>query len=239
MSHDKCDAEEKKKFHWPWEKIKNKSLENLSDKRENALVSEIDDVSYIGSRRNSGQYSDEDEDVNQLFDSLSITKPIAQNSLKKYENTRFNKLSNQMFSYDKLQGFIYRKESPDLVLGVNDINANQIEVYLMKKNEDNPLQRWIYSKCGSILLKCQQNLALTVKLPSLKNVDVSSLYHRNKENTTYLNNKITSSLIQNSPLILQNLIDTEYGNVNQKWYIDDNIEFIFAFAPTYDRTYGK
>ncbi len=196
-----------------------------------------DDIFCSESNKIKGQYSDEDEDVIQMFDSLSNSeKSTNQGSLKKFESP---KLSNQRFAFDKQQGFIYKVESPDLVLGVHDTNANQIEVILMKRNENNPFQRWVYSKSGSILLKSQQNLALTVKLPSLENVDVNSMYHRNKENLAYLNNQNSDSIINNSQLILQNVISTEYGNVNQKWYIEDNVKSIFAFAPTYDRNYGE
>jgi len=95
----------------------------------------------------------------------------------------------------------------------------------MKRNDDNPLQRGVYTTDGSILLKCRQTLALTVRLPSLDA----------QPPTSFLTGR--ASLLNDAPLILQSLISGENGNANQKWFIEDQVGLIFAFAPTYDRAF--
>ena len=103
----------------------------------------------------------------------------------------------------------------------------------MKKSVDNPLQRWVYTDSGSFVLKCRENLALTVKMPVLENVDISLT---RKDNLAFMS---SAPIVNESQLILQNVIETEHGNAHQKWFIEENVGFIFAFAPKYDKVYGK
>lgn len=132
-----------------------------------------------------------------------------------------------------MRGFIYSVECPHLVLGVTDTDNSLIEVILMKKNVENSLQRWVYTDTGSFVLKCRQNLALTVKIPPFENVDLSLT---RKDNMDFLS---SAPIVNESPLILQSLIETENGNANQKWFVEENVGLIFAFAPKYDKSYGK
>ncbi len=212
ISHHNVEAEERKKFRWPWEKIANKSLDSLITETRNSQVREEED--------------DDDEDV--LFDTTVIAIKSKPAKLVTTGSLKIPKLNSQKFAFDKFQGFIYSLVSPNLVLGVSDIDKNLVEVFLMKRNDDNPLQRWVYTNDGSILLKCRQTMALTVKVPSLdKQSSMGFLSNKNSE----------FSIMNDAPLILQTLISTENGNANQKWFIEDQIGLIFAFAPTYDRVF--
>ena len=123
-----------------------------------------------------------------------------------------------------------------MVLGIADIDSNLIEVFLLKKSEDNPYQRWMYRSDGSIVLKCRQHLALTVKMAPLESL--KSELSKSKENLSFLS-ELSGSIINESQIILQPLIETEYGSANQKWFIESTVGLIFAFAPTYDKTFGK
>ena len=210
-SHENCDLNYEKKPRRPWEKP---TLDSECEEGENDF---------------------------ELFDSIMYSKPndneLYQRRVKQNTNIPFDniKLTSQQFKLDK-NGFIYSVENPSVVLGIVDIDSNLIEVFLLKKSEENPYQRWMYRPDGSIVLKCRQHLALTVKITPLENL--KSELSKSKENLSFLS-ELNGSLINESQIILQPLIETECGSANQKWFIEATVGLIFAFAPTYDKTFGK
>lgn len=139
------------------------------------------------------------------------------------------KLSSQKFAFNN--GFIYCLDNPNLVLGVHDSENNFLtEVFLLKRNEDNPNLRWILRSNNTIVLKAKPGLALSAKLPSLDCVD-SADYELNEN---YKNKSIVNEAI----ITLQPTIETDYGSSYQKWFFDEDIGLLYAFIPPIDSTSG-
>lgn len=117
---------------------------------------------------------------------------------------------------------------------VGDVEASVCEVFLAKKNEDNINQRWIYNEeNGCIFSKARSNLCLTVKLPSLE----SSNFNINEPQEDQINDNETSILNQ-SAITIQTFVNFENGNSHQKWYIDESLGFIYAFATSQQKNTG-
>lgn len=161
-----------------------------------------------------------DQEINERF------KPKARKSLKNL------KLNSQKFAFNKTHGFIQCMDNPNLVFGLLEIENNQSEVVLMRKSEDNVNQRWIYKSNGVIFSRARPNLVLTARITALENaqIDINSI--ENQEDF------FKRSIIQNSQITVQPLIDFENGNVHQKWFIDENIGFIYAFATSDEKNIG-
>ena len=184
---------------------------------------------------NSNGELDKDNEVNQSSSLINLRDSMI--SLKSQDNDlreRFKprpkkplknvKLASQKFAYSKSNGYIYSMDNPNLVFGVSDAENNLNELYLMRKNEDNLNQRWVFKSNGTITSKTRPNLVLTVKLPSLESADID-LTDKPEE----LEQK-TKSILGESSIILQPYIDSENGNAHQKWSVDEKIGFIKAFA---------
>ncbi|RNA38972.1 Doublecortin domain-containing 5 [Brachionus plicatilis] len=145
-------------------------------------------------------------------------KPKPRRSIKN------RKYSSQKFAYNKIQGFIYSIDNPNYVFGVHDVENTQSEVILMKKNEDNINQRWIYRPDGTFACKARSTLVLTVKIPPIENNDIDiNLLETDS-------NYMQKSIIKGSQITVQQLVDFENGNAHQKWMVDEEIGFIYAFA---------
>ena len=99
----------------------------------------------------------------------------------------------------------------------------------MRKNEDNPNQRWTFRSNGSIALKVRPSLVLTVRMPALENTNIE--ININEEEAWY---SLMRSLMDEASVILQPAIETDYGNSHQKWYVDEQIGFIYSFAALND-----
>ncbi|CAF0796043.1 unnamed protein product [Brachionus calyciflorus] len=205
-SHERMDAVFSQKFRWPWEVVINKSMEGVFEKKNDDPDADLENK-QDGDVRNSI-----DQQLSDRF------KPKPRKSVKN------RKLSSQKFAYNKTNGFIYNIDNPNYVFGVQDVENNQSEVILMKRNEDNINQRWTYRPDGTIALKARSTLVLTVKLPPIEtsDIDINLL-----DTDPYFMQK---SIILGSQITVQQLIDFENGNSHQKWFIDEDIGFIYSFA---------
>lgn len=190
------------KFRWPWEVVVNKSMESVFEKKK-----------------------EENDDTDGLSKSQSIDQELSERfKPKPRRNIKNRKYSSQKFAYNKVQGFIYSIDNPNFVFGVNDIENTQSEVILMKKNEDNINQRWIYRSDGTFACKARSSFVLTVKIPPIENSDIDiNLFETDPK-------YMQKSIIKGSQITLQPFIDFENGNAHQKWMIDEEIGFIYAFA---------
>lgn len=215
------DAEYAKKFRWPWEKFVNKSIENLVD------------ASHTEDQLTKSQQQD---DVRESMDTTRSNDPGTNELLSERFKPRVKrkaknvKLSSQKFAYNKANGYIYSVESPHLALTCVDLDNNLSEIVLMKKNDDNVNQKWTYkAEQGLIVAKARSQLCLTVRLPALENlsIDLTDKQVLNKLNTNSIYNQAT--------IVLQPIIDAVYGNAHQRWYIDEHIGFIYAFASSNEK----
>jgi hypothetical protein len=108
----------------------------------------------------------------------------------------------------------------------------------MKKVDDNVNQRWIY-KDSRFISKARTNLALTVKLPQIESVDIDlNTLEEEKENLLTGNQLYKKSINNEASIILQPLIDSDYGNAHQRWFMDEDIGFIYAFATQEEKNIG-
>jgi hypothetical protein len=195
------DAKQSEKFQWPWESgelVKSKSLDE--DKEDNRPSVDLND-------------------------SLD-----ARYSLKSPRKSPKNmKLSSQKFAYNKNTGFIYCIDQPSLVLAVGEVVNNTSEVFLQKKSDDNINQRWIYrSDDGLILSKARLNFALTIKMPPLIETAETTTTQLNGDAGDSLEEKTAPSILTNSLITIQPLVDFEHGNAHQKWLLDE-FGFVYAF----------
>lgn len=143
---------------------------------------------------------------------------------KPRKNIKNRKYSSQKFAYNKVQGFIYSIDNPNYVFGVHDVENTQSEVVLMKKSEDNINQRWIYRQDGTIACKAKSTLVLTVKIPPIENSNIDiNLFETDPK-------YMEKSILKGAQISVQQFVDFENGNANQKWLIDEEIGFIYAFA---------
>ncbi len=182
--------------------------------------------------RKSQDFNEEEIDPNEYELRESSEQPILRDQKHRPKTKRSHrniKLSSQKFAFSN--GFIYCVDYPSYVLGVLDTENNfQVEVFLMKKSEENPNQRWIYARSSNqILLKVRPSLALSVKVPQLdcvETLDISS------DSDFLANNPILNKTLLNEPaVILQPTVETDYGNAYQKWFIDETIGLIYPFLP--------
>lgn len=103
----------------------------------------------------------------------------------------------------------------------------------MKKHEENPYQRWVLKPNNLIVLKTKPSLALSVKIPALDCVDPLDL--NSTESDLLINNpNLNKALINEVSIILQPTNECDYGNANQKWFVDKTIGLIYAFVPPSD-----
>lgn len=188
-----------------------KSQEDLSDHS-------LDDSLEEPSRRHESN----NNELSNSVKSLRLSDFLTTGNEKKH-NMKFN---SQRFVYNKSTGFIHSFEAPDLVVTFDELENNSSQVMLMKKNEDNVNQRWVYSsdKCV-IFSKYRSNLVLSVKLPSLENVNLHDL-----EDDDEFERK---SVLDGAMVVVQTYVDFEHGNSNQKWNID-SFGFIYAFNANQD-----
>lgn len=205
-----------KKFRWPWEKIVNKSMEGIFEKPPDENDSDEENE------------HENDERQNKEF-MVSTSKSYDNDLLDKFKarpkrSPKNIKLSSQKFAYNKNNGFIYSIDNPNLVFGIIDAEANLIEVVLMKRNDDNVNQRWIYKQNGAIISKARSNMALSIKLPFIDMVDID-LYTIESEEKRHI-----KRILNEASIVLQPYIESEFGNANQRWLIDDSIGFIYAFS---------
>ena len=191
---------------------------------------------------------DDETDYNELIsvrDSLSARKSLDADMHERFRTkskrtTKNAKLSSQKFAYERQKGFIYCIDNPNLVFGVLESESSISEVFLMKKVDDNINQRWIYKLDGTFVSKSRPNMVLTVKLPLLENVDIDlNSIEDEKDNSLLTGSQLYKKSIHNeASIILQPLIDADYGNAHQKWHIDEAIGFIYAFATQEEKNIG-
>ena len=95
----------------------------------------------------------------------------------------------------------------------------------MKKNEENPNQRWTYVRSSNqIILKVRPSLALSVKVPQLDCVESLDL---SSDSDLLANNpNLNKTLLNEPPVILQPTIETDYGNAHQKWFIGNYLLYL-------------
>ena len=221
-------------LRWPWEHIAHKSMEGVFSKKaeeqknEEEAFENTDLISVRDSLSARSTKKSFDADMHERF--RTKTKRTAKNA----------KLSSQKFAFEKKNGYIYCIDNPNLVFGVLD-NENGInEVFLMKKVDDNVNQRWIYKPDGTFVSKSRSNMVLTVKLPLIENVDIDlNLIEEEKENTLTGSQLYKKSINNEAAIILQPLIDSDYGNAHQKWHIDETIGFIYAFSAQEEKNIGN
>ena len=254
IAHEEADARRAKKVRWPWENIVNKSFEGVFDSQNNNKKPERDSSSESkksgGSGRSSSRNSDTENNKSKnnnvsssslnLRDSFTSAKSSSEANNTEQLRAKFKprpkkpqkniKLASQKFAYNKTSGYIYSMENPNLVFGVSDVENSVNEVFLMRKSEENINQRWIFKPNGAIVSKTRPNLALTVKLPALENIDVDL-----NERLDDLDPKAQEALrretiMSQCSITLQQFIDVENGNAHQKWRMDESIGFIYAFA---------
>ena len=221
------DAADAKKFRWPWENIANKSMEGIFNKKP--------DDKTNSNNKNDDDEENDNQDLISVRDSLSARKSFDNDMHERFRSkskrtAKNAKLSSQKFAYDKRNGFIYSIDNPSLVFGVLDVTSKRNEVFLMKKLDDDINQRWIF-KDSMFMSKARPNMVLTVKLPKIENVDIDlNTLEEEKENLLTGNQAYQKSVHNEASLVLQTLVDADFGNAHQVWYMDEDIGFIYAFA---------
>ncbi len=136
------------------------------------------------------------------------------------------KLSSQKFAYNKTHGYIYSVEKPNFVFGVMDGENGLNEVFLQKKSEENINQRWLLKPNGVFLLKGRNNMALTVKLPPIEMANIDLIADDDEEKAR----KHYKPFYNETSIVIQPLVEVDNGNAHQRFYVDEHIGFIYAFA---------
>ena len=184
---------------------------------------------------------EENENELDLRDSLATNKSIDQELHERFKpkakkSPKNIKLTSQKFGFDKKNGFIYCLDNPQMVFGVLDADTNLNEVFLVRKSDDSVNQRWHYKPNGIIISKARSNMVLTVKLASIEEADIE-LNLKEEDDDKLINIKPPKkNLHAGASIILQPLIDTDFGNAHQRWFIDDSIGFIYAFATSEEKS---
>ena len=229
-------AIEAKKFRWPWEQINlSKSVEcaahgnHSSPERSRTTLhrhKSAEDSAPVETGAAAASASLKDSFDPELAERL---RPLRGATKKSAKNAR---LSSQKFAYNRAHGYIYCAEHPSLVLGVLEGDNGLNEVFLQKKSEDNINQRWLLKPNGVFLLKGRANMALTVKLPPIESAKIDLLAHDEEEEQEQeqAEKRRLQSIYANAAIVLQPLVDFENGNAHQKFYVDEKIGFIYAFA---------
>ncbi|XP_071104619.1 doublecortin domain-containing protein 1-like [Haliotis cracherodii] len=121
----------------------------------------------------------------------------------------------QRFVYE--DGFIACSANHSLVLGVQEQEGRVIDVYLQKRRPDDINQRWVMKENGEICSKYNQQMALTIAMPSV---------HGDNRPLTFTGCAVT----------LQARRLNQYGKAHQRWRYDAETGFIYAFyADQYDK----
>jgi hypothetical protein len=201
-------AEEKaaKKFRWPWEQPKaEKIVKKTSDSED----------------EEDGGGSGNDPNNKSLDSELALRlKPRGKRNVKNL------KLSSQKFAYNKTHGYIYSVDKPNLVFGVMEGENGLNEVFLQKKSEENINQRWLLRPSGVFLLKGRNNMALTVKLPPIEVANIDLIADDDEEKAR----KHNRPFYNETSIVIQPLVEVEHGNAHQRFFVDENTGFIYAFA---------
>lgn len=152
----------------------------------------------------------------------------SKSNTKRRLNKNLTKLLSQRFIYNN--GFISSKDTPGLVLTVpdsSDPSANVCEVFLARKNEDSVNQRWVYRPDDGLImsrLPSRSHMCLSVRLPVFESTgfDANQLPGESICNHGYFYDQ--------APVVVQPFIDYSNGNAQQRWRIDDETGFIYAFS---------
>lgn len=226
-SHIKVDAKQANKFRWPWE-----IFDSRKSQDEHRKSSHGDDNDWSDTEGKNGDNLRDSLNTTRSFDP-ELADKLKPRAKKGAKNVKF---SGQKFAYNKQQGYIYCIDAPNLVFGVADGENGLNEVYLMRKSEDNINQRWLLKENGVFLLKGRANMALTVKLPAIESVETDLNADEEEDDDDQdvqvgsSRRKKKASIYSNFSLVLQQLVDFENGNAHQRFFVDDVIGFIYAFA---------
>lgn len=199
-----------KKIKWPWENIANKSMENFMTNNESVDLKQSVDKSFQQHQKKS----------------------------KIKETDRKRRINLQKFSFDKNTGYLYCTDNPSLVFGVETSEGNVNQVILMRKNENDPNQRWTLKE-NIISLKSRPHLVLTVQYNPFDvimknlNIDLETdeciMKLKDIESLESFLTEAAPEIFSKSLVTLQRYVKTQTGGSNQKWYFEEKTGFIYAF----------
>lgn len=162
----------------------------------------------------------------------SVNKSFQQ---KKPKNLR--KFNLQKFNFNTNTGYIYSTENSQLVFGVQSSEGNVNEVILMRRNDSDVNQRWMF-KDNIIALKARPHLVLTVQCASFDQI-LTNLKVDLENDKCIMELKESSfekflveaapEVFTGSAVTLQRYVKTDAGGCTQKWHYEDKTGFIFAF----------
>jgi hypothetical protein len=162
----------------------------------------------------------------------SVNKSV---QLKKPNNMR--KLNLQKFTFNPSTGFIQSTDNSQLVFGVKSSEGNVNEVILMRRNDSDVNQRWMY-KDNIIALKARPHLVLTVQCASFEQiltnlkVDLENdkcIMELKEASFAKFLTEASSEVFTGSTVTLQRVVKCDAGGANQKWHYEEKSGFIFAF----------
>ena len=212
--------------------VDNKKAASESE-NENDMDQQNEQKSTDNNCNNNNAASDELRD-SLMFSSRSYDQELRQKFKPRPKKQPKNiKLNSQKFGINKTSGQIFSLTNQNLVLAISDTDNNSNEVFLTKKNEENIYQKWIFKQNGIIFSKAKPNMVLSVKLPSLSNFNID-LNQKDDEKFNLLIND-NKSIYHETPLVILPFVETDYGNANQRWRIDEYIGFIYAFNTSEQR----
>ena len=173
-------------------------------------------------------------------ESIDVSKSLQ----KKPKHLR--KFNLQKYVYNESTGYIYSTDNSQLVFGVQTSEGNVNEVVLMRRNDSDVNQRWIF-KDNIIALKARPHLVLTVQCLPFEtimenlNIDLENdkcLMELKEASFEKFLVEAAPEVFNGSSVTLQRYVKSDTGGANQKWHYEEKTGFIFAFKAN-DTDIGK
>ena len=156
------------------------------------------------------------------------------------------KLNLQKFSFNPNTGYIQSTDNSQLVFGVKSSEGNVNEVILMRRNDSDVNQRWMY-KDNIIALKARPQLVLSVQCASFEQilanlkVDLENdrcIMELKEASFEKFLIEASSEVFTGSTVTLQRVVKCDAGGATQKWHYEEKSGFIFAFK-SHDTDIGE